>query len=419
MERSPEQIAEDLMKSLTVDYKAPMSQTQADGQYDMRFYQNIDRMCRHPVIKECMRVHDSGLANAEFEIEQASSSGVGAWAEKAISRFWEQDLHQVQVAKRYGWLGSEIIYAEEAGTLCQAGLRIFHPTHTKPLTYKHQYAGLRVSNLSEQGERDLRCAGRWPGKAFWHTHEALFNTFYGVSQLYEAHRDWQRLAEQRGAEEILYTATVRSGVPGPLMRFPEELLIRRLPNGELDKQSARNEARELIENWQAGMALLFSSKTDDKGNYLWDAKWPEHALDATPLLDIMNKYEDRLCYAIGTPKELLQSIETGGYAGRNITMETFLATQMRQGRQILKSWFYQIGLPLCRFHFGPDAHFRLKLKPLAESRAQQQGQPGQPQPGDPRQAVGNSPAVQRVTSLPPKLLATRLIKTRQITREAA
>ncbi|MBL8824887.1 MAG: hypothetical protein JNJ77_20035 [Planctomycetia bacterium] len=381
MDKSPEQISQELCEALTLDYRGRNTNVNSDGSLDIHLYNDIDRMAKHPVCAEAMRIFEGGLASAEFEVIKASSSQVGDWALKSIERFWENDLHQVQLSYRYGWQGCEILYREEGEMLSQVGLKVFHPADTRPVKAGQAYAGIRVRNLAEKGAKVLRCAGRWPGKAFWHGHEVAYDRFYGVSQFHAAHQDWKRLAEQRGTEEMLDIAITRTGVPGPEVRFPTSGNVIRRTNGELDYTPARNAARKIVDDWLSGMSMLMPSERDDKGNPLWEVKWPTATLNADGMLSVIKHYESRICYGIGTPRELMESVDTGGWAGRNITMETFLRTQERIGRQILFSWYTQIGEALAKFHFGPDASFALKMKGLNESRMQ----PGMEQPGTPLQ----------------------------------
>lgn len=402
MEKSQEQVAAELTEPQTLDYKGRTTNVNGDGELDVTFQADVDRMLNHPVVAEAVRVNESGLASAEFEILDASNSEVGNWAAKALAKFWENDLHTVQLSYRPGWVGAEILYREEGAELTQCGLKPFHPADVRPLKWGEDYAGVRVRQLREKGETDLRCAGRWPGRAFWHGHDCTYLRFYGNSMLRAAHRDWQRLAEQRGTEEMMDIAITRTGVPGPEYRYDDEAQIVRNADGSLSYDKAREKARQVIEQCLSGMAMILSSKRDKDGNYKEELKWPTTVLNLDPMLSLVKHYESRICYAIGTPRELMESVETGGWAGRNITMETFLATQQRYGRLIANSWFQQIGLPLCQFHHGPEAYFSLRMIPLNKSRQDQAG--GEPGPNrgpmGQQQPIGNAPPPNRAYGLP-------------------
>lgn len=404
--KTDEQITDELMTALTDDYKGRRTDAvNADGQWDWRFYTDIDRMCCHPFVANCLRIYEAGLALSEVEVVDASSSAVGVWALKEWQKFWELHLHLVQRGDRYGWIGGELIYDDAGGELTLDRLRVFHPFDTKPLKMRvgSEFAGVRVKNLERKGELDLKPAGRWPGKAFWYGHETDFHRFYGYSQLRAAHRSWQQLAERQGVEEIIDIAITRTGVPGPKMRFPEDAIVTRDPTtGALTYDAGRQKARKIIEDWMSGMYLLLSSKKDEKGDYLWDAEWPEAVLNVDPLISRKKDLHADIAFGIGAPQELVETLDTGGLGGggvtgRNVTMETFLNTQQRVGRAKTLAWYTCYAQATAKFNFGPDARFTLRMKPLIQSRneinAGTQGAAADPY-------IGADPAARGTTSLP-------------------
>lgn len=390
--QSQEKLAKQLSEPMTLDYGGRNTTISPEGTYDVTFYADVDRMVNHAVVAEALRINESGISGAEFELVAASDSKVGDWALKALSHYWENDLHTAQLSYRHGYLGCEILYAEEGDTLAQIGLKPFHPADATPLrTAQQQYAGIRVKNLKEKGHATLRAGGRWPNRAFWHCHDGTFTRFFGNSVLMPAHRDWQRLAERQGVEQNMDRAVTRYAVPGPKCRYTERASITRGADGVLNYEANKEKWRRMLHDWDSGMAILLSSERDpNTKEYTEDVEWPETVLNIDPLISFADKLESRICYGIGTPRELMESVETGGWAGRNVTMETFLSTQQRYGRQLLKSWYTQIALPLARFLFGPSVHFAIKMKKLNESRAQANTGEG-PQQDPNLRPVGNSP----------------------------
>ncbi len=405
MPEREEQIVDQLTEALTFDYRGRRTDAaNADGQWDWGFFKDIDRMMCHPVVVNCMRVHDAGLSLADVEVISASNSAVGEWAEKEWRKYWEMYLHKVQRGDRYGWIGGELVYDDTGGQLSLEDIKVFHALDARPLKFAHgksaQFAGVRIKNLERQGEVDLRPAGRWPGKAFWYAHEADFHTYYGYSQLRPSHRHWQRLAERQGVEEVEDIAMTRTAIAGPTIRYPETAIVSRDASGNLQHDAARQKARKMMEDTLAGMGLILSSACDDKGKYHWDFTWPENAFNAQPLIDMDNHLESRIAYGIGTPLELVRAEQGGGLnsgAGRSITMETFLATQQRIARSKTLVWYRHFAQATAKFNFGPDATFALRVKPLIQSRNEMnagaegpEALVGQPQPG------------QKMNSLPPR-----------------
>lgn len=438
MDRTQEQIAAELLHSLTIDYRGRNTNIGSDGLVDYQYDWDVDRMVKHPVVAEALRIQEAGISAAEFEPVDATNSQVGTWAEQALRRFWENDLYKVQLSYRRGWVGAEILYAERGSELAQVGLKAFHHVDARPLVHKESrtYGGVKVRNL-DKGQAILKAGNRWPGRAFWHGHDLLTERFYGSGLLYSAHQDWQRLAERQGVEKILDQATIRTGVPGAEIYYdPESPAVRDPDTGQLSWSKGRELGRQMLNDMTAGMATCFPSSYDEKGNPKWKLNWPERVLNAQPLLDIIKHYESRICYGIGTPRELMESVDTGSWAGRNVSMETFLTCQMRYARQILTSVIAQILLPLARFHHGPDVHFAFRVKPLNQTRAANNqgeattdpGQPGQEQnQGRPSQGggpgekpIGNSPPPTRSSFIQPgsmnrpRLLSTYIPLTRRI-----
>jgi len=413
--RSQEEVAAELTKPLTVSYKEPASdRIGSDGEWDYAFFIDVDRMLTHPFVKECIRIYEGGVSGAKFEVVEASSSAVGAWAQDAIESYWEQHLPRAMRAYRNGWQAGELVYEERGDQLHLSDIITFHRKDAKPLVRRddRSYAGVEVGNLQDQemsGMARLSPGGRWPGRAFWHVHQRECHRLYGESQLRSAHRPWQRLAERQGTEENLDNAVTRYGVPGPKVRYDDSVVNKRDPaTGKLDRSAVRDQARQMVQECLSGMALLLSSASDEKGKYKWDFEWPTQPLNAAPIMEVCKHWEARVAYGIGTPLELIESVETGGWAGRSVTLETFLSDQTRVAREHVRTWFKQIGLPLARFHFGPETHFLVRVIPLLEGRVD-----NAKNPDESAKPIGNSPEQGRgISYTMPRLLSTRRIFTR-------
>lgn len=382
-----------------------------DGSSDLpnlwQMLTDAEAMLAHSRVSICLDYYKSGIAGAEFELEDASSPEVGAFGLTLLRRFWQHSREKAQATYDYGRGGYEVLYDVEDGRLVNTGLGRFFPLDCTVLTRKKQYVGVRVRNAGRQeraGHLDLWGPQKVPAKGFWFAHHTRYSRFYGIPQLYPAWRPWRRLAGRDGAEEIVDGGVYRFAYMGPLVRYPLEDNMPR-PNGggggvsygkDGQPVNNRDKAREFGENAKAGVTVAMSSRRDDKNNYIWDVEWPDHTLDPSALIAYTDNLEKAISLGIGVPPELLEASEVGsGYSGRAIPMEAFYVGQQSNAENLVTAWYEQIGEPLARWNYGPEAWFKLKVKPLLETKVRQQ-QAAQARPEG--QQPGTAPAPERPTA---------------------
>lgn len=357
---------------------------------------DVEAMLCHPRVEISLSMYMSGIAGAEFEVEDAGSPEQAEFALSELARFWSRCRAVVQLPSyAYGRGAFECTYADEDGLLRLERVEAFLPLDARVLTTRRgDYLGVRVFGVKGQS-RDLDGPRGWrPAKAFWHAHRRRYDRWYGWPRLYPAWRPWRRLAGRDGAEDVVDGGVYRFAFQPPLGRYPpEDQFANALTGVEGRYETNRDRMREMLENLKAGGVVALSSRRDEQGNYAWDVDWPEGTLDVTGLLEYTGSLERAITLGIGVPPELLEASETGsGYSGRAIPMEAFTASMQENAEELLESWHWQVGAPLLRWNFGPGAFARLRAKDMAKARKEeaqrrQQGrQPGEN--GAPRQPGG-------------------------------
>ncbi len=337
---------------------------------------DIESMKATPRCNITMGYHKSAIADVEFEVKKASSPAVGDWALAELQKFWERCLDTVQHAWDWGWMGGEPIYEVCDGYLSIDRLDDFHAGDVTALTDDcDRFAGVRVKPVRGKGAVDLWAASPiCPAKGFWYAHNRHWNRWYGRTQFYGAWRPWRRYAYPDGAEDMVGGAYYRLGYRGPMVRYPKGDEVRHGsgPNAvQFDRN--RDKARQIAEWAKAGASFTMPSDWDpDAGQYKWTVDFPTQSFDGKNLIDWLDFLLRQIDAGIGVPTELIEAMSSGsGYSGRKIPMEAFLATQTRNARNVVRAWYDQLGAPLLRWNFGPEAYAYVTVKSLLEVQRKQ------------------------------------------------
>ncbi len=373
-----------------------------------RMLQDTEAMLAHPRVASAMGYYKGGCAIAEIELEDASSPEHGAFLLSEAKRFWQRGREPAQRSYEYGRGCCEAVYSRDEGPLRLERLQPFLGLDCRAMTRDGEMVGVRVKglNATDKSEGDVLPAacGPRPTKAFWMGHNLRYSRWYGLPQQYAAWRPWRRLAGKDGAEDIVDGGVYRFAFQPPLGRYPGES---NTPNANWQgpqpaggvKVSARDKMDELLTSLKAGGTVSLSSRRDESGQYVWDVQWPQGSLDVSGLMAYTDDLEKAISLGVGVPPELLEASEVGsGYSGRAIPLEAFYIGQQGNAEFMLLAWYLQIGLPLLRWNYGPQAWGRLKVADLLQTRMKRvqgsgpqkppeqpghppQQQPGRPQPG--------------------------------------
>lgn len=334
-----------------------------------RFFQEIEAMVVHPCVHDAMEVYRSGIAEAQFEVEAASSPEVGRFALQELQRFWKRARPDAQRSYEYGRGAFEVVYEVEDGLLRLSHLIPFMPPDAHILTRNNDYVGIRV-----RGQRGgmVELAGpTWrPAKGYWHVHHRRYHRWYGWSQLYSAWRPWRRLAARGGAEDNIDGGIYHYAFQPPVGRYPPEDQAQ--TSSTNTRVSNKDKMKELLDGYKSGSGVALSSRRDEHGDLVWDLDFPSVAIDVSGLLKYTDKLEDAISLGIGVPPELRAASGTSGsgYAGREIPKEIFLLGQQQNAEELYQSWHRQIGQPVIEWNFGPDAWARLIVLDLLKLHQQ-------------------------------------------------
>lgn len=367
------------------------------------FFYDVEPMLQHDSITTPLEYVMAPLSQMQVSAK-GSSNKVITFLLDEWTKFKEQWLPVVQYpGYSYGWMGAEVRYDVERGMLVQNEFHDFAPRDAQPLIQRNNVVGVQVMSLSSDAGKLLVPHGI-PCKGFWYAHKPVYGRHYGQSQIRRAWKPWRRLTGRDGLEEVMDIAVHRYGTGQVVVRAPVgDIKATNQPAGQA-RQSMMERAREMAESIKAGGAIALPSEVDAGGKYKWDLDSFQPDMKLTELIQGSEYLEKKCSKAIGFPPELLEAAETGsGFSGRMIPLQGFLMAQQHVAQGLFYAWFTQIGEPLVRWNFGPNAWVKCKVVPLLKSyRQASQGaqqpagqvgaspQPGaQPQPG-PAQATSES-----------------------------
>jgi hypothetical protein len=363
----------------------PIHNSRYGDRLDYDFYFDIEYMRRHPAIRLPLQWVMGPLAHGEAEVE-ARTPAEAMFIAQQWQWFWATGRRRVQdEGYSYGRAPTEVVYDVRDGLLVQHSMTTFSARDAQALVEGGKPVGILVRG-GKDGERRM---WGWredvPNKSFWYAHLARHGRRQGESQFWAAYRHWRRLAGRKGGEELLDLGMYRLGVPPIVVDHPNRPYT--TVAGQKGIQSfggmthTRDEARYIAENIEAGAAVACPS-TASNGVRDWDVRMIPTGVDGEQLIAYIDHLTRECSKGCGVPPELFEAAQTGsGYSGREIPMEGFLTAQDIPMGDITRDWNDQIGCPLLKWNFGPDAWARITTKPLLDSVAKRADVPAPPPPG--------------------------------------
>jgi hypothetical protein len=382
-----------LTRGLAVGYqpRLPIYSSRFGDQLFFNFFNDVEWMCRDDSIRLPLQFVMGPAAHAEWGVE-GRTNAEALFVAQQLQWFWSNAVPRVQ-GKGYpfGYCGGEMTYDVHEGLLVQSRFKIFNPRDTDPARHPttKKPCEVWVHNTAEGVTKLHGWREDIPNKAFWYAHLDDYDRLRGESQVWAAYRPWLRLTGRDGGEELIDLGFYRLGVPPTVVDHPNQPYTAAAGKGQPYANNGfthtRDEARSIAESGKSGAGIAVSSEQQN-GVRKWDYRVLATGINGTQLIEYV-EYLERKCYkGVGIPPELLQAAESGsGYSGRAIPLEGFLTSQQRPVNDMTRSWFDQIGQPLLRWNFGPDAWARVSPKPLLGSyKKNAWDSPGeQPPPGGP------------------------------------
>lgn len=355
----------------------PIYSARSSDWLNFEFFQDIEAMRKDGCIRLPLTFLLGAIAHGEWEIE-GSSGVVAEFGAKQIQWWWANARGRVhEEGSIFGWCPGEVTYDVRDGLLVQQEFDTFHPNDADPMVMQHgpkkgKPVGVRI-HAGVSGQRDL-----WafrddvPNKGFWYTHQGRHGMRRGQSQLRPAWRPWRRLMGRDGAEDIIDLGVYRNGIGDTIVGHPNQFVKATDSNqpawATADGWHTRDEARQIAETRKAGSGIAIPSECDSNSNRKWFVETLETGVNIPGLVEYVDYLEQLCSKAMGVPPELLQAAESGsGYSGRAIPLQAFLTAQQRPLDDLTRMWLEQIGLPLVKWNFGPDAWIRITPVPLVES----------------------------------------------------
>lgn len=383
-----------LTRGLAAGYqpRLPIHSSRFGPELFFHFYHDIDWMVRDDAVRLPLTWVMGPAAHAEWGVE-ARTQAEALFVAQQLQWFWSNAVTLVQEeGYPYGWCPGEMTYDVHDGLLVQSAFTTFNPRDADPALHPDTKRPCEVH--VQNTEAGVTKLWGWrqdiPNKGFWYAHLARRGQRRGQSQIWAAYRPWLRLTGRDGGEELIDLGMYRLGVPIIAVDHPNINHTvkegRAQPYAANGFTSTNDEARAISEQVKGGAGVAVPSTTKS-GAREWDLRVIQTGVNGTQLIEYVEYLERKCSKGTGVPPELFQAMQTGsGYSGRAIPLEGFLTAQNRPVGDLTRAWADQVGQPLLRWNFGPDAWCRVSPKPLLGSyRKNAWTEPGD-QPGGPPQA---------------------------------
>lgn len=399
IQATPSEIERDLFTEFSVGYRPQLPVYNWRDEYfnQFDFFWDIEAMLRCPDVLGPLSYVKSPIAYMEVKLRGQTSAQVDFMAEE-WKKFKQLYLSKVQDSGySYGWMGAECIYGIESHT----GYRVldrfkdFAPRDVQPMVLHNNVVGIKVRSILENDGIMSGSSKGLPAKGFWYAHRARYSQAYGLSQIEAAWKPWRRLTGRDGVEEITDIDMYRSGTGNIVIGAPLEDTKGKSgapstsPSGTT---SALQRALEMGQNLKAGGAVAKPNTYDEAGNAKWTIDWLEGASNLPQLIEADRHLCKKISDGIGFPTELKEAATSGsGWSGREIPLIAFLMVQQTPAQDLFFAWYFQIGLPLLWWNFGPKAWVKAEVVPLLESYKKASADRDGQEKADKEQPVASKP----------------------------
>lgn len=361
---------------LTIDYRPSMTRSSFYWYDQLPQFSlfTVDRMLLDYQVRFGLKMLNGPCYGAEIEFT-CDNKAVSKYVSEQWQRLWSKSARQLLGAKRYGYAGFEVLYAEHQGELVIEGLRDFHPWDCKPLTFgQGQLAGVTVQSLYGEGRGNANLMGM---KGLWITTEREFGRWFGQSCLEASYPAWWEKRMRGGAFDLRRLRMFKDAWTGDVIGYPIGKSYT-LPSGEV--VHARDIAREIADTRAAGGAIMKPNSYTPEGKDEWTYQAPTGVSGASQILEYVDDLDMEVWKGMGVVAEAIEAAETGsGFSGRSIPFMAFLASREEEMTELLYQVKEQTLDGMVLLKFGQKIPFNVKVKPLIETHKQQGEGGGAPQ----------------------------------------
>lgn len=315
----------------------------------------IDQMEHDPKLRLATAVADAPLLDLEIEVD-CPNDKIAAYVKDTFEKLWAAGARKLLRARRYGYMGFEVMYRNDHERISFHSFRDLHPRDVRPLTRDGLLVGMMVKNLG------VRLMGP---KALWLVHDQRWGYWFGRSE-YE--NSWPAYWEKwmnDGAIDKRILRMMKDAWVGDVLYYDPTYTMT-LPDGT--QITGRDLAREAGENRTSGGMMALPTTTNATTNAKVLEYQPPTSVDgATKIFEYMSVLDGEITEGQGVPAEILDAAEAGGYSGRSIPMVAWLKSADVDAAEFLAQIDDQILWPLVKLNFDTDRCYTVKHRPVIET----------------------------------------------------
>ena len=309
--------------------------------------------------------------------------GVAQFIFRQLQRIWKTFLPDILRAQVWGWSAGEVKLklSEETGLVEIDEMLSRHPMDCRLLKVGSERWGVQIQRV-ESGAVDLPFPYSW-----FHTYGAEDGEDYGTSAAYGAYSPWADKWFEGGAKDVRRLFMHKDAYGGVDLGYPDgETYVQGyenpIPNRDL--------ARQIAESIRAGGVTTRPSDRDEHGNEKWPLTRATVSSNPQHILEYPKDLDAEIRHGMGICDDVINSGETGAWAGKKIPMQSFYATLDSWATKLLRDLCHQIIDHLLILNFGHKCEYETPFKPLAKQAMEQQGMGDGGQPnGQPPDSMGD------------------------------
>lgn len=316
-------------------------------------WSDVPIMGRDPAIKIGLRILRSRFRKVRVKAVGGPPE-VKRFILKTWKKFWYSSLPKL-LTNYYKWGrapgGVEWTESGRRGLELDT-VRALEPWDVTPFVYtggkrRNQFAGFAVNNTGHAGQVYVTRP-----HAFYFCGFEEFSQFCDEPRIAGAYAPWLEKNAPTGlrSSRRLYYWTRALGLT--VVRHPDEKV--RMPNGsEVHSEVLAIQAGVLAQNGSV-VAMPSTLHPGDSSKFKWDLEQRQGQSDTARIGEAVEQADEEIWYGMGILPEIVQSGDSGGYAGRSVSMETWLADADLEAGMWDHTFRTQVLAPIIRIRFGVE-----------------------------------------------------------------